>query len=420
MKKTLLFCLFLLNSLLICAKATKEANLIESAANLLERMHRSKLLKDKIIPNIMLEYYSKFNRSSIYLNGFVGNTLRYVKGYKVNLGDKDFLIFNISALPKAEKLKNAQVHLWHDRSKSSWNRTFLTIHTIRRNSKPVIEKGYYEVKHGKVNLAKAIQRIRSWSNTQTIFGISLHETDWKKLSKNPYLLLLSDGTNSLSVDHLPTHSRSFFHSKHWKGIIKEKENEVVSPSNSLLPSEDEMQRKNWKSFNHKLLSSRSKRDTRTKLFPKNSHRALGSILDEQTLPPEEWYDKHQKRSRKWNRRRRKLRKRLRRKNDRRCSKRKLDLRIEDIGWNEWIIEPKRLRINYCEGSCNFSKPISMASNHAVLQSVINVVMMPDRVPNTCCVPRRMSSQTFLYRDLLHDVITLKSYPKISVQTCVCA
>lgn len=277
--------------------------------------------------------------------------------FSVNLGDKDFLIFNVSALPKAEKLKNAQVHLWHDRSKSSRNRTFLTIHTIRRNSKPIIEKGFYEVKHGKVNLAKAIQRIRSWSNTQTIFGISFQEADWKKLSKNPNVLLLSEGSNSLSVDHLPTHSRSFFHTKRWKNLVSYKENEVVSPSNSLLPTKDEIERKNWRSFNHRLLSSRTKRDTRKEFFSKDSIMALESKREEQILPPEEWYDKHQKKSRKWNRRRRKLRKRLRRKNDRRCSKRKLDLRMEDIGWNEWIIEPRRLRINYCEGSCNFSKPV---------------------------------------------------------------
>lgn len=82
MIKSLLICLLLLNYPLTWTQAAKEEELIENAANLVERMHRSKLLKDKIIPNIMLEYYSKFNRSSIYLNGYAGNTLRYVKGYK--------------------------------------------------------------------------------------------------------------------------------------------------------------------------------------------------------------------------------------------------------------------------------------------------------------------------------------------------
>ncbi|XP_064617549.1 uncharacterized protein LOC135481779 [Liolophura sinensis] len=107
------------------------------------------------------------------------------------------------------------------------------------------------------------------------------------------------------------------------------------------------------------------------------------------------------------------------KDDTLCSRKKLVVNFADIGWGEWIIAPASFEAHYCAGSCPFPLTKSLRpSNHATIQSIINVIGIRPEVPAPCCVPEVMTSATLLYFDGNKNVV-LKNYPHMSVQSCSC-
>ncbi|KAJ4948881.1 hypothetical protein JOQ06_020404 [Pogonophryne albipinna] len=102
-----------------------------------------------------------------------------------------------------------------------------------------------------------------------------------------------------------------------------------------------------------------------------------------------------------------------------CSRRNLRVDFADIGWSEWVIEPKAFDAYYCAGICGFPmSKVARPSNHATIQSIVRAVGIIPGVPEPCCVPEKMSPLAVLYQDESRNPV-LKVYPNMSVQSCSC-
>ncbi|CAN9499840.1 unnamed protein product [Ophioblennius macclurei] len=102
-----------------------------------------------------------------------------------------------------------------------------------------------------------------------------------------------------------------------------------------------------------------------------------------------------------------------------CSRRNLRVDFADIGWSEWVIEPKAFDAFYCAGTCGFPMPkVVRPSNHATIQSIVRAVGIIPGVPEPCCVPETMSPLAVMYQDESRNPV-LKIYPNMSVQSCSC-
>ena len=89
-----------------------------------------------------------------------------------------------------------------------------------------------------------------------------------------------------------------------------------------------------------------------------------------------------------------------------CCRESLYVNFTDIGWDDWIVEPKGYDANYCRGSCQSSEPIY--GYVTVIQKVLN--------KKPCCSPKSFSKLTILYQDVN---IYKKELPEMSVEECAC-
>lgn len=95
--------------------------------------------------------------------------------------------------------------------------------------------------------------------------------------------------------------------------------------------------------------------------------------------------------------------------------------FKDCGWDEWIIAPDSYKMNFCSGDC--PQPLSPhfnTTNHAVIQ---NAYLGINRyrhhgVPPLCCIPTCFKGQTFLYLDNTGKLL-LKTPTEMVALGCGC-
>ncbi|KAI1901191.1 hypothetical protein AGOR_G00057640 [Albula goreensis] len=88
-----------------------------------------------------------------------------------------------------------------------------------------------------------------------------------------------------------------------------------------------------------------------------------------------------------------------------------------IGWNEWIVYPKRYNAFRCEGECPVPVDESFKpTNHAYMQSLLKLYH-PDRVPCPSCAPTRLSPLSMLYYE--SDGVVLRHHEDMVVEECGC-
>jgi len=90
-----------------------------------------------------------------------------------------------------------------------------------------------------------------------------------------------------------------------------------------------------------------------------------------------------------------------------CCRESLYVNFTEIGWDDWVVQPRGYDANYCRGSCYSSVPIY--GYVTVIQKVL------DKKP--CCSPKSFSSLTILYQD---DNIYKKMLPDMTVEDCACS
>ncbi|XP_008303808.1 nodal homolog 2-A-like [Stegastes partitus] len=99
--------------------------------------------------------------------------------------------------------------------------------------------------------------------------------------------------------------------------------------------------------------------------------------------------------------------------------RKVDMWVdfEHIGWDEWIVHPKRYNAFRCEGECPAPLDESFRpTNHAYMQSLLRH-HHPDRVTCASCVPTRLSPLSMLYYE--SDDLSLRHHEDMIVEECGC-
>ncbi|KAM6965509.1 nodal homolog [Aplochiton taeniatus] len=99
--------------------------------------------------------------------------------------------------------------------------------------------------------------------------------------------------------------------------------------------------------------------------------------------------------------------------------RKVDMWVDfdQIGWDEWIVHPKRYNAFRCEGEC--PTPVDESfhpTNHAYMQSLLKL-FHPTRVAHPCCVPTRLSPLSMLYYE--NDDMILRHHEDMVVEECGC-
>ncbi|XP_033114194.1 nodal homolog [Anneissia japonica] len=100
-----------------------------------------------------------------------------------------------------------------------------------------------------------------------------------------------------------------------------------------------------------------------------------------------------------------------------CRKVSFQINFDHIGWSRWIIYPAEFEAFRCEGSCTGPmKPHHNPSNHAVMQSLVNL-KRPDLAPEVCCVPTKLVPLSMLYFE--HGSIALKHHAEMIVAECGC-
>ncbi|XP_030650263.1 southpaw [Chanos chanos] len=99
--------------------------------------------------------------------------------------------------------------------------------------------------------------------------------------------------------------------------------------------------------------------------------------------------------------------------------RKVDMWVDfdQIGWNEWIVHPKRYNAFRCEGECPTPLDESFnPTNHAYMQSLLKLYH-PERVTCPSCVPTRLSPLSMLYYE--SDDVVLRHHEDMIVEECGC-
>ncbi|XP_077571232.1 nodal homolog isoform X1 [Stigmatopora nigra] len=99
--------------------------------------------------------------------------------------------------------------------------------------------------------------------------------------------------------------------------------------------------------------------------------------------------------------------------------RKVDMWVdfEDIGWDEWIVHPKRFNAYRCEGACPTPLDESFnPTNHAYMQSLLKH-RDPERWSCPSCVPTRLAPLSMLYYE--NDDLTLRHHEDMIVEECGC-
>ncbi|KAF0033872.1 hypothetical protein F2P81_013938 [Scophthalmus maximus] len=99
--------------------------------------------------------------------------------------------------------------------------------------------------------------------------------------------------------------------------------------------------------------------------------------------------------------------------------RKVDMWVDfdHIGWDEWIVHPKRYNAYRCEGECPAPLDESFQpTNHAYMQSLLRH-HHPERVTCPSCVPTRLSPLSMLYYE--NDDLALRHHEDMIVEECGC-
>ncbi|RXN30610.1 nodal-like protein [Labeo rohita] len=91
--------------------------------------------------------------------------------------------------------------------------------------------------------------------------------------------------------------------------------------------------------------------------------------------------------------------------------------FDQIGWDEWIVHPKRYNAYRCEGEC--PSPLDESfnpTNHAYMQSLLKLYH-PERVTCPSCVPTRLSPLSMLYYE--GDGVVMRHHEDMVVEECGC-
>ena len=101
-------------------------------------------------------------------------------------------------------------------------------------------------------------------------------------------------------------------------------------------------------------------------------------------------------------------------NEFRCCLRPLEINFErDFNWR-WIIQPKSIPVNYCEGICPYNW--GHYGYHSVFQELLRR-RNPTAAPVPCCAPNKF--KPLMIQFVVNGSIFIHALPDVQVLACIC-
>jgi hypothetical protein len=351
------------------------------------------------------------------------------------INDQPMFVFNLSSLTSSEKIISAEIHLYK-RKKEKYNKKSefeLLLHEIT---------SHVTTERGKIVLKAETFGWQWFDVTDTLINCLVHERDLShslglnfKIVKPhgesfinlkrfmhhhsvPYLIIYSNDSQHVDLEEFDKLSNA-------KEVIPSNVNskvDIVLPERtkrnkrSLSDNSADLPIYNSRARSLSILTNEIPEDPADydRPYPVNvkniqTHPGMlqtrkesrHRLTDPGLIPyPGEYHDRSKKR---WRNKKKKNKKSRRRKNhlelpkewedlqkmaedeksDNLCSKKKLIVDFNDIGWGEWIISPKSFKAHYCSGVCTF--PLTKVGHlnfiYLALFTIYRTVLILS-VPNT--------------------------------------
>ncbi|KAM6215732.1 inhibin beta E chain [Rhynchocyon petersi] len=104
-----------------------------------------------------------------------------------------------------------------------------------------------------------------------------------------------------------------------------------------------------------------------------------------------------------------------------CCRRDHYVDFQELGWQDWILQPKGYQLNYCSGQCPLhlaGSPGMAASFHSAVFSLLKA-NNPWPLGTSCCVPTARRPLSLLYLDRDGSVVKT-DVPDMVVEACGCS
>ncbi|XP_067928522.1 bone morphogenetic protein 3-like [Watersipora subatra] len=401
------------------------------------------------VPRKMKQLYKQYRRHGVQGEA---NTIRYIPAYKGSQASGNKLIFNLDALQKKnETFVGAELYFYRRSLEAmvslqidSFEVSPYYVSLVERLRLNPAGKGWQQI-----NLTDTVRRCTNTIKTNNKLAVAFSDVKsdfvsvpvdmhlFVKHHELPFLLLYSHNTRTLEMDQITDHTKlskedmtdelnSMVNPESGKLTLRKRrnvlDNRIDELSDALLREIDTEDKYNEMTNKVEVEKSAFK-DVPTE--PTMSHDDISnsesiSQPKVQYLPWPKFYNKRKRgKSRKNKLLSQKKVENTNSDDSETCGRRPLRINLEDIGWGSQVIEPRKIDAYYCSGTCIF--PFTYGkdlTNHATLQSLLTAVEPSSKVPQLCCVPQQLQSVTLLYYDADQNIV-LKTYPDMSVESCVC-
>ena len=99
-----------------------------------------------------------------------------------------------------------------------------------------------------------------------------------------------------------------------------------------------------------------------------------------------------------------------------CQRYNFTIDFAEIGWDKWIIYPRKFNAFYCVGRC--PTPVEKSydpTNHAIMQGLLR--MTKKNIPRPCCVPTKLRPFSMLYYE--YEEIIVRQHKDMIANSCGC-
>lgn len=103
-----------------------------------------------------------------------------------------------------------------------------------------------------------------------------------------------------------------------------------------------------------------------------------------------------------------------------CCREQLYISFDEIGWDDWILQPPGYTANYCKGSCLQDASLNRYHHTTVIQQYLQRKKAKNETTELklCCSPSRLSSISLIFIDE-EDSIFERVLPNMVVEACDC-
>ncbi|XP_042880757.1 inhibin beta B chain-like [Penaeus japonicus] len=107
-----------------------------------------------------------------------------------------------------------------------------------------------------------------------------------------------------------------------------------------------------------------------------------------------------------------------------CCRESINVSAAEMGWDDWLIEPRNFTFYHCRGACRPSVASTASANTSFYNAMLQILMMNQPV-NTplrnslapCCAPTKYAPMQLLFQS--RNSVKLQTYTDLIVESCGC-